>query len=65
MLEEVVLLRSNDRAGSADAHPANGFSRGHLPFLHDVAANERAGTAQTSFTVNRQAATVRAQVQKI
>ena len=52
LLRQVELLGSEDGAGASNSDPANERLRVDLIVLHGVEADERTGTAQTSFAMH-------------
>lgn len=49
-LFQKVLLGADDRAGPADPNPGNGLCSREAVMLHEVAANQGACPAETSYT---------------
>ena len=46
------MLRADDAAGPADAHPGDGLGGGELVVLHEVAGDERAGASEARLAVH-------------
>ena len=52
LLFEEMLLRSDHRAGATDAQPCDTLGGGELVVLHQIAADECAGAAETRLAVH-------------